>query len=360
MNERIKLLILLGAAGVFTIVLAARMHFVKLEAAGSPALTNQTTKLLRVPTEQQSKNRKWLPVQLSRRWIISNGHGVSLYLPTFVRSFRDGSVYVLDYGDLLVKKFDSTGRFVEAIGSGRGRGPGELSNPTDLELDKTGRLWVADPVNGLISVWNRQGKLIKTIRPPVLPYRVIPSGKMESVFIMPSVAAYLVARYNPTGSITIFDNLFDPSSQSSPIRDGWLGSLNDTSVVIAFLHAGLLAGFNSSGGVAFFVRTIDRTPIAELRVYGREGSTAVAVDPKAAMSALSISVYGSHIYILSGSESNGLRNWMPVDVYSSKDGSYEGSFRIPEICKFAEIAGNSLLSIEDTTVTKWSIYRGHN
>lgn len=55
----------------------------------------------------------------------------------------DGNLYVLDGQPGEVRMFDPDGAYVRTLGR-PGRGPGELSNPGGMAIDRDGRLWVAN------------------------------------------------------------------------------------------------------------------------------------------------------------------------------------------------------------------------
>lgn len=74
-----------------------------------------------------------------------------------------GRLYVLQRIAKSVHVFDSTGRFVRAIGRS-GRGPGEFEFPTGMALDAAGRLWVVDPQNGRFTAFDSAGRLLRAPR----------------------------------------------------------------------------------------------------------------------------------------------------------------------------------------------------
>jgi len=72
----------------------------------------------------------------------------------------DGTLYLLDWSAAEVRVFDGAGQFLRRIGR-RGFGPGEFAQPMKLELVGD-TLWVLDPGNARITVFNRRGEVLGT------------------------------------------------------------------------------------------------------------------------------------------------------------------------------------------------------
>lgn len=75
---------------------------------------------------------------------------------------KDGTIYVLDYGDNSIRVFDRRGRFVTRAGR-PGRGPGDLAAPNRLLHDGDSTLYVTDEVNGVV-VFRTGGGVLRHVR----------------------------------------------------------------------------------------------------------------------------------------------------------------------------------------------------
>ncbi len=73
-------------------------------------------------------------------------------LPDLLVTDQNGYVYICDYGDTRIRVFDANGRFIKYIGR-KGKGPGEFETISWLLIDAENRLYVGDPVNGRITVY---------------------------------------------------------------------------------------------------------------------------------------------------------------------------------------------------------------
>ena len=79
----------------------------------------------------------------------------------------NGDVYISDgYGNSRVVHFTADGKFVRIIGGKKGSGPGELQVPHGVAVDAQGRIIVADSDNKRLSVFDKDGRFVKTIAAP--------------------------------------------------------------------------------------------------------------------------------------------------------------------------------------------------
>jgi hypothetical protein len=102
----------------------------------------------------------------------SDDENVLFYMPSDIAFDTQGHVYVLDFGNHRIQKFDSEGRYISTIGR-KGQGPGEFQYPQSIDLDADGYLYVSDPGNRKIQVLKPDGSLFKTISLPDNPPGVI-------------------------------------------------------------------------------------------------------------------------------------------------------------------------------------------
>ena len=87
----------------------------------------------------------------------------SMKLPTDVAVDKQGRIYVVDSGNRRVLVYSSSNKYLFAFGSGNG-GPGELQSPVGITVTRDGRVMVADRGGQKIQIFNRDGKHIKTIQ----------------------------------------------------------------------------------------------------------------------------------------------------------------------------------------------------
>jgi sugar lactone lactonase YvrE len=83
--------------------------------------------------------------------------------PNHVAVAPNGDIYVSDgYQNARIVHFSSDGRFVRIIGGGKGAQPGQLQLPHGVALDSQGRILVNDSDNMRVSVFDKEGRFVRT------------------------------------------------------------------------------------------------------------------------------------------------------------------------------------------------------
>ena len=82
------------------------------------------------------------------------------YGPRRVAIGPDDSIYVVDQGHDRIAKFSADGEVLATWG-GKGNGDGEFNDPTSIAVDPaTNKVYVADPINKRIQVFDENGKFL--------------------------------------------------------------------------------------------------------------------------------------------------------------------------------------------------------
>jgi DNA-binding beta-propeller fold protein YncE len=79
--------------------------------------------------------------------------------PTYVHVDGDGNVFVSDTLNSRIQKFDSTGKFVTAIGRA-GSNWGEFDKPKGVALDSFGNVYVVDTGWSNVQIFNPKGEIL--------------------------------------------------------------------------------------------------------------------------------------------------------------------------------------------------------
>ncbi|MHB9035826.1 MAG: NHL repeat-containing protein [Armatimonadota bacterium] len=73
----------------------------------------------------------------------------------------DGSIYALSRTGTAVHVFDGSGKFVREFGS-HGPGKAGLAQPSGIDIDGKGRLWIADMISQMVKVLMPDGTFVET------------------------------------------------------------------------------------------------------------------------------------------------------------------------------------------------------
>lgn len=131
---------------------------------------------LKVPADKAFRNFVW-----AEDLVIGGETDVEEYIlaqPTEIIADPAGTIYVLDYKDCAVKKYDPRGKFIARIGR-KGQGPGEFEIPSGICLDEESRLLVGDMMANKIESFNSAGIFITSLKKDRLyRFEMASSGKL--------------------------------------------------------------------------------------------------------------------------------------------------------------------------------------
>jgi len=107
------------------------------------------------------------PATLQKNMTASFAH------PLGVATDSNGNVWVVDYENNRIKKFNQAGEYVSSFGS-TGSGNGQLLGPCMLAVDKAGNLWVTELGNHRIQKFSPSGAYLGQLKDPSLdsPYGI--------------------------------------------------------------------------------------------------------------------------------------------------------------------------------------------
>ena len=96
------------------------------------------------------------------------------YRATDVAVDEQDNIYVLEYRNCRIQKFDRNGNYLQTIGK-KGQGPGEFERPLQLLLDKTGKIYVKD--GRKIKIFDREGNYLRDFLLKNYPYELFTDGE---------------------------------------------------------------------------------------------------------------------------------------------------------------------------------------
>ncbi|MBI3787752.1 MAG: hypothetical protein HY276_05785 [Ignavibacteriales bacterium] len=306
------------------------------------------------PSPQHATQRIWKPISDTPQFTIAGQENAVLLRPWDLKVDKAGNIYVLDGGDLSIKKFSSEGVFIRKFGSGKGKGPAEFLNPSHFVITASNEVWVIDPVNLRITAFSQNGAVVQTQSLKHQAHRIAYLQGAQSLVLSPSsTREYLFELFELKGqSVAMFGQFVQDQKKNNIALDGVLAEDGAEGIVYAFSRAGYIVSFDASGKLRFYVETIDPMPFPSVLETQRNGVTILTVDRKAPYATMSINVDGDEIYVFCMSES--LKQKLAVvDTYSKKDGSYQYSFKLPTWADRMYVTKTQVYSLMDTTVTQW-------
>jgi DNA-binding beta-propeller fold protein YncE len=128
------------------------------------------------------------------------GPDAGFYGPRRIAIGPDDSVYVVDQGRTRIVKFSPDGHVLSSWGS-KGSGDGQFNDPTSVAVDSTsGKVYVADPTNKRIQVFDQNGKFLTKW---IIPEWGQPAG-FENLVIDSKMARVYASSVN-IDAVLIFD-----------------------------------------------------------------------------------------------------------------------------------------------------------
>lgn len=301
---------------------------------------------------QEADERSWRPAPADKVFTLTGEDPSKPFFgPLRAKMDARGHLFVVDYGDLRIKEFSPDGRFLRAYGNGKGQGPGEFTNLNDVAIGPEG-IWVSDYSNGRISVFAPDGRMLRTLKTDPQPYKMALLPPAGFAVMQPPGAAELFGLFAADGTRRrTFGRFLADQAASSLVLDGWLEPDGRGGFVYAGLYASVLAGYDGQGKQRFLAETLDPIPLPKLI---RNDQGAKWVDREAPPSTVSLSVDGGEIYVLRAIP-KGLKRSGGLDVHDLADGSYLYSRKLPESCSWVVMAGGHMVTVTDTTVSKWKV-----
>jgi len=76
--------------------------------------------------------------------------------PIDLKVAEDGTIYVMDWRDVCIKVYDSSGKYLRSVGR-KGNGPGEFDIPVYMDLSSDGRIFLLDGRNYRVTILDTAG-----------------------------------------------------------------------------------------------------------------------------------------------------------------------------------------------------------
>jgi hypothetical protein len=303
--------------------------------------------------EQKSYNRVFRDIKLTDFFDYSND---SVYYPIDLKIDGDSNMFICDMSTFNIKKISQ--KELVKFGDGRGMGPKQMLNISDFEVFRD-TIYVLDGQLRRISMYKTDGTFIKI-------------KKMEiQIHKMAILDNYIILTNDPVNSDEYFsvldrnfnyikrfaarlDTTYEPITKPF-IFEGVMTSDNGNKMFYGFTYFGVIIYYNLKNGKLSYIRTIDKTPIPEIKSRNKGGE---AFHPtNVPISCLDCCYNDGKIYVLSLAGMDVFNTKLPViDVYSADNMTYKFTFSVPiKIYRFS-IKGQKLYAInKNHQIVSWKI-----
>lgn len=303
--------------------------------------------------DAQQTERQWLG-ELSLDSSVGDRPGVMLGRPALLTAGPEGGFALGDYADHMVRVFDGQGKEKWAFGR-EGSGPGEFVNFTDLSFDPDGNLAVLDPEQQRVTLIDRRGALVSTLRLPDPSHRLLPSHASGEDWVLTSRdSAHLWVAVSKEGKRTGASSLPAELRVEHPLIGDSFTTRSEMGAIIAYRWSSHLVFLDKKGAVRGIIHGVERVDFPTLWDGGHPAVS--RVDPEAVPAARDVSAALGKVFVLfTGSELDDSR---AVDVYDEASMAYVGSYRVPKtVMDIAALADGRLATLETDlvpTVKIWS------
>jgi hypothetical protein len=350
------LIAILAAAGVVTAVIyqEAQGPVERIAFGMSPG----TPSGVAIPRPQRAAGREWRRVPFRPIASLGSVGEALLIMPLHVRIDGRGCVYILDWSERCVKKYDRNGAFMIQFGEGEGNAPGEFANLSDFDIAPDGSVWACDPVNESITVFNEDGSVRTTMRSGCPPHRIA-FLRGDTCAVMSSPPGDRMFRLiGPDGRMLGACGVFmEQQARLGIALDGRIAATGTGGFAYAAYRAGLLAVATDTGdSIAVYRETLEHGGLPDVLISRSGGAEYARTDPDSPVVTRSLSCVNGELHLLVGSNDRPLSAVM--DVYDARTGSYRYSYELPVHAVAACVEGGRLVAISDTTVTIWECIEG--
>lgn len=291
------------------------------ETGNNPIEKNEKGEIL--APEERTWNNNLIGQEISLHSDISD----SLFNGLVIEGYRD-QLYVSDFGDMRLKRFDLEGNYLDSFGS-KGKGPGDFRIIMDFDISNSDTLFLIDARKMRLMTFNiRTADFIKEYETEPNLYRlavvnnqlIIERGMAEKLFYLSDFQGNETYR---------FGEVMENKRQNGMSVSGDIHAAeNDTGFVFSPRYASYLYFFDNEGNRTKTISTPDRIPYSE-PVQESQGDMQISRPPETELETSDLKISGRYICELL--QNNNKDNELPgfVDVYDLETGGYLHSLELP-------------------------------
>ncbi len=206
---------------------------------------------------QATTQRIWKKIELDTlpvTWQFSR----YIYDATWLKIFH-GDLFVLDIGDITIKRFTPEGELKAVYGKTKGQGPGEIQGISDWHVQPDGQVFISNLNTRKIHQFDADGTYVRTISlKTCMPYRMAGLNPQQLVvWCLTSDPMFL--SITPEGEIVKrFGRLLVDPERYYLALEGRMFSRPEGGFVFVPRLASYLYFFDAEGSLEYSVQTLDR------------------------------------------------------------------------------------------------------
>lgn len=289
---------------------------------------------------QTANERTWLDHELEEEPFIPTEHEAMFNPARLV--LQGDTVYVLDLGDMRIKQFDADGTKVQAIGEGRGQGPGEVIQVSDLHVSDNA-IWMPDSQTGQLSQFSLDGDFVERYALDGHLVRIAGTGRRVLVQAIGTPMPFHLVRPDGTKERQ-FGERFSEIDPTGMATHGHL-AMHKNTFIFAPQYAGRLFFITEEGSIERVVATLDGHDFPEA-----ERTDQGAHAPDAPVQTSGISVHDGLVYLQTYQEDADA--WY-IDRYDADTGAYLDTIRFPWEIKDLQVNGDGMYALSGTGVFRF-------
>ena len=159
------------------------------------------------------KRRIWKKINTASIFKIGGIENELLLNPSRIKIDHNDNMYILDWADCSIKKFDKNGIFIQKYGK-KGKGPGEFTKAFDFDVIGEGNIVVLGPNDGKFAVFKNNG-IVEEVKCTLMPVELcfIAPNEVVTFQIMDIISQVPFQKINYKNNVkTGYQNIFDKGS----------------------------------------------------------------------------------------------------------------------------------------------------
>lgn len=201
-------------------------------------------------SHQERSNDKPIIVNyelLSKPELAENDRNYIFARHSWIRNDSSGRLYVMDPVQKTIKVFDTNFKYIESVGRA-GQGPGEMSEPCGIDIDRNNYLYVSDAKLMKIIIYDNNHKYFNEIKLKNVFREInMAVNSKGDIYVTNSITDNIVTVYNKNGAITNKFGAINGNIINGDVNTTSIAIDKDDNVWLAFHYAPIVRKYDCNG-----------------------------------------------------------------------------------------------------------------